>query len=465
MKKLLSRFIGTKAFYRSVIVLLIPIVVQQFITNLVGLLDNIMVGGLGDISISAVGIINQIMMVFNLAIFGGLSGCSIFGAQFFGKGDMKGVRHTLRFKMYFAVLTVLIAVGVFLLFGDTFANLFLQGEVEANSIDPSLVLNEAHQYLMIMLLGLLPFAVVQVYAGSLREAGETLVPMISGMIAIGVNLIGNFFLINGPIEAIRMGVSGAAIATVASRWVEMVVIMLWAHRHTVKYPFVKHLYSSFHVPGSLIKRILITGSPLLLNEILWSLGMTTINQIYSTCSLNAMPALNISSTAWNLFCVIMFGMGSAISIMVGQELGAGRLKEARDIDRKLIFLSVTSHLLIGAIIIIFAPIVPLLYNVSDEVRGLAASLLTVAGASLPIHVFAHVTYFTIRSGGKTLITFLFDAVYTWTISVPCAYLLVNFTDFPLLWVYFCVQFIDIIKVVIGLLMLRSDFWAKNIVQD
>ena len=221
----------------------------------------------------------------------------------------------------------------------------------------------------------------------------------------------------------------------------------------------------FRSPLPLIRRVLPTAAPLLVNEILWSLGMTFINQLYSSRGLNAVAALNITGTAWNLFCVIMFAMGSAVSIMVGQLLGAGEMAEARDVDRKLIFLTEVIHVVIGGAMIIAAPYIPLLYNVGPEVRDLTRRMLIIAGLSLPIHSFAHVCYFTIRSGGKTLITFLFDAVYTWAVTVLLAFLLTRLTGMNIVEIYFCVQFIDIIKLGIGLMMLRSDFWAQNVVSD
>ena len=219
------------------------------------------------------------------------------------------------------------------------------------------------------------------------------------------------------------------------------------------------------MPKGLIFRILPTASPLMVNEILWSLGITLINRFYSSRGLNAVAALNINGTAWNLFCVIMFAMGSAVSIMVGQRLGAGKIDEARDVDRKLIFLTEVMYVTIGLLMILAAPLVPRLYNVSDEVRELTRQLLVIDGFALPIHSFAHVTYFTIRSGGRTVITFFFDAVYTWVVTVLLAFVLTRFTDWPIVQIYACVQFIDILKVVIGLLMLRSDFWARNVVNE
>ena len=455
--------IGTRKFYRSVLTLLIPIVVQQFITNFVSLLDNVMVGRLGREAISAASIANSVLMVFMLSVFGGISGISIFGAQFYGKGDMDGMRHTFRLKIMFSVLVSAAAIAVYLLFGEGFIQSFLQGE--SNGGDLALTLEGSVGYLRVMLVGLLPFAVVQVYASTLRESGETVAPMIAGICAILTNLFLNWVLIFGHLGAPALGVRGAAIATVISRYVELLVVVVHAHRHTDKYPFMSGVYSSLHVPRALIRRVLPTASPLMVNEILWSLGITFINRFYSTRGLNAVTALNINGTAWNLFCVIMFAMGSAVSIMVGQRLGAGEIQEARDVDRKLIFLTVAMHVVIGALMIAASPFIPLLYEVGEDVRALTSRLLVIAGLALPIHSFAHVTYFTIRSGGQTMITFLFDAVYTWVVTVLLAWALCTYTDWPVEKIYFCVQFIDVIKLVIGLIMLRSDFWAKNVVND
>ena len=460
---MLKRYVGSKAFYRSVLALLVPILVQQFISSFVSLLDNVMVGSLGTEAISAASIANSVLMVHMLAIFGGLSGASIFGAQFFGKGDMDGMRYTFRFKLYFSLLLSAAAIAVYLLCGDSFIGSFLEGE--SNGGDMALTRSLGNGYLRIMLWGLIPFALVQTYAGLLREAGETVPPMVSGIIAILTNLFLNWVLIYGNLGAPKLGVEGAAIATVVSRYVELAVLATHAHRHTDRYVYLAGAYRSFRVPAALAARITRTGLPLLVNEILWSLGMTFINRFYSSRGLNAVAALNIAGTAWNLFCVIMFAMGSAVSIMVGQRLGAGEMEEARDVDRKLIFLTEVIHVAMGALMILCSPLVPQLYNVSPEVRDLTRRLLVIAGLSLPIHSFAHVTYFTIRSGGRTLITFLFDAVYTWVVTVLLAFVLTRYTDWDILKIYFCIQFIDVIKLVIGLLMLRSDFWARNVVND
>lgn len=459
-----SKFIGDKSFYKKLMVLVIPLIVQQGVTNFVNLLDNVMVGSLGTTSISAVAIVNQLIFVFNLAIFGGLSGAAIFGAQFFGKGDSKGFRETFRFKMIFGVVTCVLAIGILAIFPEQLINLYLHGE-DGTSAQLAETLSLAKQYLKIMLWGLAPFMVVQTYAGTLREMNDTVAAMKASVVAIFINLIINYILIFGMFGFPALGVVGAAIGTVISRYVEMLILVIHTHRNTYKYDFARGAYKSLHVSGSLVKKVAITGSPLLFNEIFWSLGTTFVNQNYSVRGLSAVAAISITSTAWQVFCVIMFAMGNAVAIIVGQHLGAGEIEEAKSVDNKLIFVTVAMHIVIGGLFVLCAPLIPLMYDIEPEVRTLTTSLLMIAGASLPIHAYAHVVYFTIRSGGKTMITFLFDCVYTWVVPAMLSLYLCRFTDVSIVWIYCTVQFIDIIKVIIGTFMLKSGFWAKNVVND
>lgn len=473
-KKLKKTFIGDKAFYRTLLVILLPLVIQQGFTSFVNMLDTLMVGSLGEESLSAVGVVNQILMVFNLTLFGGLSGISIFGSQFAGKGDVDGMRQSFRAKLYFGAAVIVLGLSVLLIFGDTFINLFMEGEVDADRA--AFALQEGHDYLRIMLVGLPAFVLVQCYAGSMREMGKTVAIMVASVIAVLTNLVLNFLLIYDVREmtlfghtftmwGAGMGVRGAALATVISRYVEMAIVLTYAHLHQNRYVFLRGAFRNGYVPLSLLKKVTITGSPLLLNEVLWSLGMTFINQCYSTRGMTALAALNITSTAWNLFCIIMFAMGNAVSILVGQYLGRGDAKGARDVDNKLLFITVVSHILLGAGLALCSGLIPQLFDVTDEARALASRTLVIAGASLPIHAFLHATYFTIRSGGKTFITFLFDSVYTWCVPAVLAYVLSRYTQADVVTMYFCIQFIDVVKLVIGLFMLKSDFWANNIVAD
>jgi putative MATE family efflux protein len=323
----------------------------------------------------------------------------------------------------------------------------------------------AKKYLYIMLIGLFPFAIEQSYSGTLRETGETVVPMKAGIVAVFVNLIFNYLLIYGKFGIPVMGVQGAAIATVISRFVECTIIVLWTHKNSKRNLFIQGVYRNFRIPVVLCQKIIIKGMPLLINEFFWSSGMAIITQCYSVKGLAVVAGLNISTTITNLFSIFTFAMGNTVSIIVGQKLGAGDFKDAKDTAEKIIFMSIIGSVIVGLIMILLAPLFPLIYNTSDEVKTLAKSFIQIFGLAMPIQAYTNATYFTLRSGGKTFITFLFDSVYVWVIAIPTAFMLISYTSFTILTIYFICQFIDIIKCSVGFIMLKKGVWLHNIVNQ
>lgn len=461
-KKWYQKLIGDKAFYKMVFLIAVPIIVQNGITNFVGLLDNIMVGRVGTEQMSGVAIVNQLMFVFNISIFGAISGAGIFGAQFYGCKDHKGVRDTFRFKIYACLGLVLIGLLVFCFFGEELILLYLHGEEQSQAALQA-ALEYGKDYLKVMLVGLLPFGVEQIYSSTLRECGETVVPMKAGIAAVLINLVLNAILIFGYLGFPVLGVVGAAIATVISRYIQAIIVIVWTHKHVEKAPFIQGAYETLKIPGHLVGNILKNGVPLMLNEIMWSVGMATLMQCYSMRGLDSVAALNISSTITNLFNVVFIAMGSALSIVVGQLLGAGKLKEAKESDIKLITLTVMSCLVMGGLLVLFAPFFPMLYNTSDTVKGLATSFMQVSACCMFMHGFMHATYFTLRSGGKTVVTFLFDSAYVWCVNIPVAYVLSRFTGMPIIPLYLICQLVDIIKCVVGFILVKKGIWLNNLV--
>lgn len=463
MKQKLRRYIGDRHFYKMLLGIVVPIIIQNGITNFVSLLDNLMVGRIGTEQMSGVAIVNQLVFVFNLCIFGAVSGAGIFTAQFFGHGDYEGVRNTFRFKFMISVAFAVIGISVFVIGGPQLISLFLHEGGESGNIEQTLLYGE--KYLHWILLGLVPFALSQVYSGTLRETGETVVPMAAGVTAVFVNLIFNFLLIYGNFGFPKMGVEGAAIATVLSRYVELCIIAVWSHTHTEKVPYIKGVYRTLKIPAELTKQIAVKGMPLILNEALWAFGIAILNQCYSTRGLAAVAGTNISSTITNLFNVVFIAMGSALAIIVGQLLGAGKLEEARETDTKLIFASVVSCLVLGTIMAVAAPLFPELYNTTDEVKELATFFIVFSAIMMPFNAFLHSAYFTLRSGGKTLITFFFDAGFVWIVSIPLAMALSRLTDMPVRVLYACCTGADLIKVVVGYILVKRGKWVVKIVDN
>lgn len=457
----INSLIGDRAFYRRLFTVMIPILVQNVITNFVSLLDNVMVGQVGTEPMSGVAIVNQLIFVFNLCIFGGLAGAGIFTAQFYGKADNEGVRNTMRMKFYIAIATLGLFVAVFILFGEQLINLFLHEGNEG--LDLAAALNHGKAYMKVMLIQMLPFAVMQVYASTLRETGETMLPMKAGIIAVAVNLVFNYILIFGKLGAPALGVEGAAIATVLARFTECFIVIGWTHRHREKNPFVEGLYSSMKIPGNLVREIIKLGTPLMLNELLWSSGMTVLNQCYSIRGLEVVSAMNICNTVADLFFCAFLSMGSTVSIMIGQLLGAGELERAVDEDKKLIAFAVVLCAGVGVVMAVLAPLIPEIYNTTGTVKELAKQLLLVSAAMMPVNAFTNSCYFTLRSGGKTIITFVFDCMFVWVLSIPVAFILSRFTSMSILPMFIIVEALNLIKCAIGFWLVKERKWVKNLV--
>lgn len=456
------KYIGDKKFYNRVLAIGLPIILQNAITNFVNLLDNIMVGQVGTEQMSGVSIVNQLIFVFNLALFGAVSGPGIFTAQYVGKADHEGVRYTVRFKLYFSLILSVIGILVLGFFGDPLCMVFMT-ETETG-LDLAATLNYAIDYLAVMLVGLIPYAVSTAYSSTLREMGEARVPMVAGFTAVGINLLFNYILIFGKLGAPVLGVKGAAIATVLSRFVELVIIVVWSHRHAQRAPFAKGLYSSLYIPKNLMGQIFAKGTPLFFNEFLWSLGMSGLTQCYSTRGLDVVAALNISNTITNLFNVVLISMGSVVAIIIGQILGSGDTEEAVDADRKLIFLAVCSTAVVGGILAATADLFPMIYNTDQEIRDLAAYLMRLTALFMPVHSYLNAAYFTIRSGGKTFITFLFDSAFLLVVSWPVAFVISRYTTLSIHSFYPIILCLDFIKVVIGAVMIKKRIWLNRLVE-
>ena len=462
-RKFKNKFIGTADFYKYVLYLAVPMIVQNAITSFVSFLDNIMVGQIGTEQMSGVAIVNQLMFVFNICIFGGVSGAGIFGTQYFGKGDYEGQKHTFRFKLYACGLITCAALLLFGFLDTQLISLYLNESHSAG--DVSLALKYGKEYLAIMMIGLIPFALGQAYTSTIRETGQTLVTMIAGIAAVATNLFLDYILIFGIGGMPGMGVRGAAIATVIARFIECFIVVFWTHTHKEVNPYIKGAYSSPKIPRSVLRGILIKGSPLMLNEMFWASGMAVISQCYAVRGLEVVAAQNISSTISNLFNIVYLQLGGCISIVVGQLLGAGKIEEARDADNKMIFFSVFCCACISAVMVVVGRYFPSIYNTEETIKALAQKLIVISALVMPLCSFSHAAYFTLRSGGKTIVTFLFDSVFVWVLVIPFAYTLANYTNLTITTVFFLVQFTEIIKVILGLFMLKSGVWLQNIVEE
>lgn len=424
------------------------------------MLDNLMVGAVGTSTMTGVAVANQLIFIFNLCIYGAISGVGIFTAQFFGKADNAGVRYTFRFKMIICFVTTILFTALIILKGDLLLGLFLKGEGRPE--DAAASARIARDYINIILIGILPYALTQCFGSTLRETGRPKTPMYAGILAVFLNLILNYMLIFGHLGFPRMGARGAATATVISRFAELFYVVAATYIGK-KSAFIRGAFRSMRVPLKLVGNMAVRGMPLMLNELLWSLGIVTVNQCYSLRGLDVVAADNIALTFFNLFSVVFMSVGVAIGIIVGQMLGAGKTGEVMDTAVKMRVFSVFTGVIVGVILASLSGVIPMMYNTTAEVRHIAGWLIILCAAGMPIDAFAHASYFTLRSGGKIIITMIFDSFFVWLVSVPFAFVISRYTAMPIIPFFALSQALNIIKCVLGYFYVKKGSWIKNLV--
>lgn len=451
-----------KELLKKTCLLAVPIMIQNGIGNAVGLVDNLMVGSLGTEAIVAVSIAGQLMFVFWLALFGALSGPGIFGAQYYGNGDIKGVQDVFRIKFWMAAIVGAAGILIFLGMDDILLGLYMKGQSE--EIDAALTMQLAKDYLRIMLLGIPFIAITQVYATSLRETDESVKPMVAGIISVAVDVVFNYFLIFGKFGFPRLGVAGAAYATVLARVAECLVLLIWAHLRSKKHVFLKGLYKKILVQNKdMIWPILKKSFPIMLNEFLWAGAIAFMTQCYSRRGLDVLAGMNISNAICNLLNVVFIALGNAVGIVIGQMLGAGEFKKAKESSVTLMWFTAFACMILTVALIALSGWFPLLYDTTENSKKMATVFIIITALFFPLQGFLNSLYFTLRSGGKTVITFIFDSVFSWVVCGTCAFILSRFTNMHIYGIYICVQALDIIKVIVGYIMIKKGIWISNLV--
>lgn len=451
-----------KIFYSRVAKIALPILAQGLLTYLVGFIDNIMVGQIGTEAMSGVAISNQLHYVYATCLLGIVAGGSVFGAQFYGSKDMDGFRESFRFRFLACLALSAIAFIILFIFGERFISLFLY--TQGDGADAAMTLKYGKQYLTILLIGMVPYALTQVYASAMKDMGKTLIPMIASISAILSNTALNYLLIFGTFGFPRLGVTGAAIATVISRLIEIAIILFAVYNPKSVFRDLHHAFGKRRSKAPLSTRILVKGLPLMVNEFFWSIGTIIMLQCYSFRGIQVVAGLNIATSLYNIFTVVYQSVGGTVAIMMGQLIGAGKMQEAKESNKKLFSIAIRLSIICGIGLFAAAPFIPQLYATTPAVKDLAARLMRILALCLPISCYTHVAFFTIRAGGKTLITFLYDSLNLWVVNIPLAFCLTRYTDMPIVPIYFICQSAEIVKLIAGYILVKKGVWLNNIIQ-
>jgi putative MATE family efflux protein len=448
---MLKQFIGDKSFYKTLFSVAVPIVLQQLITTSVQLVDNVMVGKLGEEAIGSVSAVNQLYFVVILITFGALGGAGIFTAQYYGSKDFDKLKQTFRFKLLTGLMLATLSFILFSLFQRPLVMLFSSNET---------TIKGAIDYLNIIKWSAFPWILSVAMSNTFREVGVTKPLLYISIVAIFTNAILNFILIFGYLGFPRLGVVGAAYATLIARFVEFfLTFFLVKSRGEV---FNTKLFDLFKINKKLLVSIIIMALPLTLNEALWSSGQTVFVHAYARRGDSAFAATTITGTISQLVFVTFGGIATAVAVMVGNTLGKNDLEKAKDNAKKLIAFAVMFAVGTGFLLFILSFFIVDIYDVTEATKNIARFNIRVNALFIPVYSFNVAIYFTLRSGGDTKSTFMMDAMYMWILPVPVALLLSYFTKLPVTLMYLFVQMLDIPKMMFGLSRYKKGRWVKNL---
>ena len=445
-------FTRDKKFYKTFFRLMLVVALQNLVAYSVNMLDNIMLGSYSQNALSGAATVNQIFFIVNqLALSIGNALVAIC-SQYWGKQETGAIRKMTGVALALSVLIGAIVVTACTRIPEQLLRIF--------TTSPEIIA-EGKAYLGLLKWTFLLFMISNLLIAMLRSVEVVKISFVISIVSLITNGCINYTLIFGHFGFPQLGVSGAAIGTVVSRVIEMSINIIGGSRNL----YLKDAIKMKKVPFDTTKEMLKRGLPLLCNEILWSISIALISQSYSTRGIIAVAAINITTTVTNFFMIVCYAMGNSISIVVGQQLGAGEIEKAKDYDLKMLFMNFVMCLAIGIVLFNVSSLIPQIYNTSLEVKALASQLLKIAACMLPIISIYYSSYFTMRAGGKTFLTFLFDSGYTFVFTFMSALLLTRLTSLPILTIYLLVQCVDIPKATLGLVLVRKGIWVHNIVSD
>ena len=448
-----SLFSNTQGFYTNLFAIAVPIMLQNFITSLVNMLSTVMIGRLGTVEIAAVALGNQIFLLYNLTLFGICSAGSIFTAQFWGKRDIAGIRKNMGF-----CITLNLAVALFFTLGTS---LIPNKLISIYSRDP-LVIEAGAAYLRFLAPGFVPFALSMVFMLTLRSVEKVRLAITAAFIALSLNAVLIYLFIFGAGPVPSLGVKGAALATSIARYVEMLILIIGCY--FFKFPPAGKLKELFAFNAVYAGRYFRIAIPVIINETLWSLGVSIQNLILARSSTEAIAAYNITNTVSQLTWVIFIGLGHGVGVLIGKKIGEGKEQEARDYAFRIVRFAPILSLGAIAILLSLSRLLPFVFNTGPEVMQTAALMFIVVSCTYPFRAFNISTVIGIcRAGGDTVFCALYDLIPMWFLALPlgAAAGFIFHAPAPLILLCLCME--EPVKVILGIWRLKTGKWLRNVI--
>lgn len=442
-------------FYKKLWIIALPIAVQNLISSLLNMIDTMMITNLGEIEVAAVGFANQLFFIFMLFMFGINSGAAIFVSQFWGKKDKKNIRRVLGVSVFSGIIVAVIFTLVAIVFPEFVMKIF--------SKDPK-VIEAGVSYLGIIGFSYIITAVSFSYSFACRSIGQAKLPMFVSFIALGTNTILNYGLILGNFGLPRLGVKGAAIATLIARSIEIILMLSIIYKN--KGPLAAKISEMTDVSKKFFKKVSVTAAPVVANELLWAVGMSCYMIAYGKVGTNAAASVHIANTIQNLFMVINMGLANASAIMIGNEIGRKKTEKAFDYANKFSILGPLSGIIVGLGLYFIAPHIVSFMNIKPESINDTIRILAVIALYQPIKTFNVIMVVGIlRSGGDTLYSFILEIGSVWLIGVPMAFLGAVVFKVPIYYVVAMASVEEIFKFIIGAPRVISKKWLNNVVEN
>jgi putative MATE family efflux protein len=444
-----------KKFYKTTLAIALPVAVQQFISTSVNFVDTLMIGQLGESNIAAVGLSNKIFFLFNLLLFGLVSGGAIFLSQFWGKRDEFNISKTT------SLITGLSIIFSFIFFIPTF--FFTENVLKIFTPDPNVV-SIGMEYLSIIALTFPVMAFVFSFEASLKSTEKTIIPMYSSLIAMGTNIFLNYILIFGKFGMPTLGVQGAAIGTLISRILQLSILIIIMLK--INHPALFRIVHVKALDLKFIKYFFSYTISTIGQEFFWGLGMTTYSIVYAHMGTNIIAARNVMETMENIAFTVLIAISNATAIIVGKHLGSDNIEDAIFTAKKLLKLNFIVSFFMGFIIIISSKYIVLLFNVSQEVEKLILTALLIAAFSIPIRTINLMNVVGIlRAGGDTKFSFFVEVGTLWGIGIPLVAIsgLIIGWSFPIVYTISLIE--ELVKAIIFMKRYYSQKWARNIVDS
>lgn len=442
-----------RIFLKTLFVIAIPIMMQNLLNSLVNILDAVMIGQLGTTEIAAVGLGNQLFFLLNLVLYGTASGGLVFTAQFWGKKDLPGLRKSFGLSLCAALFISTVFTAACVLAPEQILHLYSKDTA---------VIKIGAIYLRTVAWCFIPFAISCMFMFTLRAIEEVRLAVVITLISLFVNLILNMLLIFGHFGFPKLGVKGAAIATVTARTVELFAYIIITKKK--KLPILGRLSEHFSFSGRFVVTFFIVVLPVICNESLWSLGITFQHKIFAGLNTLSYAAFSITNTVSQLTWVVFIGLGNSVSILIGKKIGEGNYGEAKNYAANIAGFAPVVAIFVGMLLVPISFLVPYIFKVEQEVYLQAQQFFIILALCYPLKAFNMVMVVgVVRAGGDTKFGVVYDTLFMWIVSLPLSFTLSVFTMLPSWVIYLCLFADEPIKACLGLWRLRSGKWLHSVV--